>query len=166
MEFWNILAAAPHNSHYWRFAIKAGLQSPRMFTTERDPRVRKCVIKSTHLTSVQMTSTQLLPPLLTTCSGKNLSVNPRTCPSEGASLFLYTPWFARPASVHPKTIFRLALSNRCVQALLRSRRGTHSLPCIIGHVTNIPRAQRVCTLCQTGKQGDEQHLVFECLART
>ena len=28
---------------------------------------------------------------------------------------------------------------------------------------NIPTAQRVCTLCQTGNLGDEQHVVFECL---
>jgi len=29
---------------------------------------------------------------------------------------------------------------------------------------NIPTAQSVCTLCQTGNLGDEQHVVFECLA--
>ncbi len=58
----------------------------------------------------------------------------------------------------------MALSNKCVQAFLRFRMGSHSLPCVTGRVANIPRAQRVCTLCQTGNLGDEQHLVFECPA--
>ena len=56
---------------------------------------------------------------------------------------------------------RLVLSTKCVQAFLKL---FHSLPCITGRVADTARAQRVCTLCQTGNLGDEQHLVFECLA--
>ena len=34
------------------------------------------------------------------------------------------------------------------------------LPCVTGRVANITRAQRVCTLCQTGSLGDGKHLVL------
>jgi len=50
-----------------------------------------------------------------------LVLSPRTCPSEGASMCIYKARCARPASLHPKTIFRLDLSNKSVQAFLRFR---------------------------------------------
>jgi len=59
---------------------------------------------------------------------QNLSVNPRTCPRDAMPrLCTYNAWFARPATTHRKTIFRLALSHKCVQALLRFRLGCHNL---------------------------------------
>ncbi len=39
--------------------------------------------------------------------------------------------------------------------------GSHSLPCVTGGIANIPRAQKVCTLCQPGILRDE-HLISEC----
>ena len=52
----------------------------------------------------------------------------------------------------------------CVSLLVTFRKGSHSLPCVTGRIANIPKAQRVCTLFQTGNIWDEQHLVFECPA--
>ena len=86
--------------------------------------------------------------------------SPRTCPSQDASLCTYDAWFARPDSVHPKAILRLALSDRCVEALLRFRMGSHNLPCAVGRMQGVARAQRICTLCDSAQPGDEQHLVF------
>ena len=63
---------------------------------------------------------------------QDLSVNPRTCPCDTMPrLCTYNGLFARPATAHRKTNFRLALSNRsprCVQALFRFRMGCHNLP--------------------------------------
>ena len=42
-------------------------------------------------------------------------------PSEGASLCVNNAWFAKPAIVHPKTIFRLALSKKSMPAFFRFR---------------------------------------------
>ena len=74
----------------------------------------------------------------------------------------FTIWFARPAHIHPKTIFRLQLSAGCVQTLLRFRMGCHNLPWDLGRRQGIGRLHRVCTLCAGGNPGDEQHVVFEC----
>jgi len=85
--------------------------------------------------------------------------NSRTRPSEGAS----------QSVLHPKTIFRLDELNKCVQAFLRFRVGSHSLLCITGCVANARRAQRVFTLCPISQDnivnlGNEEHLVFEYLS--
>jgi hypothetical protein len=37
------------------------------------------------------------------------------------------------------------------------------LPCGTGRVANIPRAEKVCTLCSDWQSSNEQSLVFECL---
>ncbi len=93
---------------------------------------------------------------------QDLPFSPRTCPSQGASLCTYGAWFARPAHIHPKAIFRLPLSAGCVQTLLRFRMGCHNLPWDLGRRQGIPRLHRVCTLCAGENPGDEQHVVFEC----
>ena len=94
---------------------------------------------------------------------QELSVTPRTCPRDNMPrLCTYNAWFARSATVHRKTIFRLALSDKCVQTLLRFRLGCHNLPRDVGSRTAVPRSQRFCTVCHGGQPGDEFHLVFEC----
>ena len=85
-------------------------------------------------------------------------MNPRTCPMDNMPrLCTYHAWFARPTTTHRKTIFRLALSNKCVQALLRFRLGCHNLPRDVGSRTAVPRSQRFCTVCHVGQPGDEYH---------
>jgi len=51
-----------------------------------------------------------------------------------------------PATAHCKTIFRLALSNKCVQALLRFRIECQTLPWDVGSRSDMPRSQRFCPL--------------------
>ena len=65
-------------------------------------------------------------------------------------LCIYNAWFARPAITYRKTIFRLVLYNKCVQALLRFRLGCHNLPRDVGSRTAVPRSQRFGTMCQVG----------------
>jgi len=66
-------------------------------------------------------------------SWHDLSVNPRTCLRENKPrLCTYNAWFARPVSIPCKTLFRLAMSNRCVHAILRFRMGCHNLPQDVG----------------------------------
>ena len=98
--------------------------------------------------------------LLATWQG--LSVNPRTCPSGNKPrLCTYNAWFARLATIHRNIIFRLALSDKCVQGFLRFRLGCHKLPWDVGSRTAVPRSQRFCHVCNIGQPGDEYHLVFE-----
>ena len=59
---------------------------------------------------------------------------------------------------------RLALSNKCVQAILRFRLGCHNLPRDVGSRTAVPRSQRFCTVCHVGQPGDEYHLVLNIRA--
>ena len=94
----------------------------------------------------------------------SLPVCPTTRPSEHVKLCICSSCFARPANMHPKTIFGGALSNTSVQAFVRFRMGDHSLPGVTNRAADIARAKRVCTFLQTSNLGDEQHLVFECPA--
>ena len=55
----------------------------------------------------------------------------------------------------------LALGRFSVQACLRFRTGSHDLPYVTGRVADISRALKVCTLCQTGNRGNEQHVAVE-----
>ena len=92
---------------------------------------------------------------------QGLSVNPRTCPRENMPrLCTYNACFARPATIHRRTIFRLALSNKCVQTLLRFRLGCHNLPRDVRSRTAVPRSQKICPVCHVGHPGNEFHLVF------
>ena len=101
---------------------------------------------------------------------QDLPVNSRTCLPEGASLCtrrglpVYTlRWPKRciTLSLHPKTILRLALSNKCMQAFLRFRIGSHSLPIIFGRIVCNARSERMCAPCHNDKQRDGLHLLFE-----
>ncbi len=97
---------------------------------------------------------------------QSLSVDSRTCPSEDASLFIPKHVLTgQPVStLRPSSGWHC--QNKCVQAFLRFKMSSHSLPCITttGRVTDIPTAYSVCTLCQNGNLGVEQHLVFVCPA--
>ena len=75
-------------------------------------------------------------------------------------------WFTRPVSIHRKSRFRLALSNRCLQPILRFRMGCPNLPSDVGSRPEVPtgRSQRLCLLCHIGRPGDKIHLVLECQA--
>ena len=69
---------------------------------------------------------------------QKLPVNPRACPSEGAGPCIYNGWVARPASVHPKTIFSLALQTKTIvkqvcATFLRFRMGSHNHDKITGY---------------------------------
>jgi len=72
-------------------------------------------------------------------------------PTRGDSQCTYKAWFAKPASMYPKSKFSL-----------RVRVGSHSLPCFTGRVSDIHGAQRVRILCQTGNPGNEQHPACQC----
>ena len=44
------------------------------------------------------------------------------------------------------------------------RMGSHHLPFEEGRPFNLPRASRVCNMCNTGALGDERHVLLECPA--
>ena len=178
IKFWNSLAAAPaaslyrrialascrsaltRNVHNWAWSFYRAVRACKYMLDIRvddlDP-IAEATFKS-YRSDVHDAAWQAL---LATWQG--LSVNPRTCPRDNMPrLCTYNAWFARPAVTHRKVIFRLPLSNKCVQSLLRFRLGCHNLPRDVGTRTAIPRSQRFCHVCSVGQPGDEYHLVFEC----
>ena len=170
VKFYNRLAAAPtdnlyrriavassrsavsHNLHNWAWSFCRSLQSIgytfQLRADDLDP-VAECTFDMKLKAKYDAV-------------WQNLPSSPRTCPSQGASFCTYAAWFARPAHIHPKTIFRLQLSAGCVQTLLRFRLGCHNLPWDLGRRQGVGRLHRVCTLCAGGNPGDEHHVVFEC----
>ena len=47
-------------------------------------------------------------------------------------------------------------------ALTKFRCGNHRLPVVTGRFNGIERQNRICTLCNLNKIGDEFHYLFEC----
>ena len=47
-------------------------------------------------------------------------------------------------------------------ALTKFRCGNNRLPITTGRFTNLPRNQRICTLCNSHEIGDEYHYIFQC----
>ena len=56
------------------------------------------------------------------------------------------------------------MGNAKLHRILRFRMGSHHLPVEEGRHFNLPRASRVCNLCNTGALGDERHMLLECTA--
>ena len=54
--------------------------------------------------------------------------------------------------------------NAKLHRILRFRMGSHHLPVEEGRHFNLPRASRVCNLCNTDALGDERHMLLECPA--
>ena len=57
-------------------------------------------------------------------------------------------------------LIKLPLS--CRIALTKFRCGNHRLPVVTGRFNGIERQNRICTLCNLNKIGDEFHYLFEC----
>ena len=55
----------------------------------------------------------------------------------------------------------LRLPVRRLRQLLKIRTGCQNLPGDVGRRKGVERHARVCTACDSGQVGDEQHLVFE-----
>lgn len=47
-------------------------------------------------------------------------------------------------------------------AITKLRLSAHNLPVQSGRYSQIPRAQRICKICNDGQVGDELHLLFNC----
>ena len=53
------------------------------------------------------------------------------------------------------------MGNAKLHRILRFRMGSHHLPVEEGRHFNLPRASRVCYLCDTDALGDERHMLVE-----
>jgi hypothetical protein len=54
------------------------------------------------------------------------------------------------------------LKDKDLTALCRFRTTNHKLPIECGRWCNIPREDRICTLCSKNEIGDEFHYLFSC----
>ena len=93
---------------------------------------------------------------------------PRTCPSQGVKKVTYERWMAKPVW-STANIIGLRVPARRLRQLLRFRTGVHGLAVDVLRRNGrgrspVARHLRLCTACNSGQVGDEQHLVFECAA--
>jgi len=80
---------------------------------------------------------------------------PRSCASRGAARVKYNAWFRSEENKLIKAFVPLCMA----QILLRFKLGSTYLKC---YLHNLPRSDRICTLCRLNEIEDEFHLVFQC----
>ena len=79
-------------------------------------------------------------------------------------LCTYHRWFGRPQNAACPSYWESPMGNAKLHRILRFRMGSHHLPVEEGCHFNLPRASRVCNLCNTDALGDERHMLLECPA--
>ena len=94
----------------------------------------------------------------------SLPQDPRLAPSAGVKLCTYHRWFGRPQNAACPSYWETPMGNAKLHRILRFRMGSHHLPVEEGCHFNLPRASRVCNLCNTDALGDERHMLLECPA--
>ena len=94
----------------------------------------------------------------------SLPQDPRLAPSAGVKLCTYHRWFGRPQNAACPSYWESPMGNAKLHRILRFRMGFHHLPVEEGRHFNLPRASRVCNLCNTDALGDERHMLLECPA--
>ena len=94
----------------------------------------------------------------------SLPQDPRLAPSAGVKLCTYHRWFGRPQNAACPSYWESPMGNAKLHRILRFRMGSHHLPGEEGRHFNLPRASRVCNLCNTDALGDERHMLLECPA--
>ena len=95
----------------------------------------------------------------------SLPQEPILAPSAGVKLSTYHCWFGRPQNAAcPSYCWESPMENAKLHRILRFRMGSHHLPDEEGRHFNLPRASRVCNLCNTDASGDERHILLECPA--
>jgi hypothetical protein len=86
-------------------------------------------------------------------AGASISEDSHSCPSSGAASCTYQRWFRHgPMQEHVLggSLHGHARSSSRAHQLLRFRLDCHSLPCVVGRRTGIPRRIRHCALCRQG----------------
>ena len=94
----------------------------------------------------------------------SLPQDPRLAPLAGVKLCTYHRWFGRPQNAACPSYWESLMGNARLHRILRFRMGSHHLPVEEGRHFTLPRASRVCNLCNTGALGDERHMLLECPA--
>ena len=170
VRFWNDLGSLPDANLYKRIALDACqaavTKNVKNWAFHMMKGVRKLgydlVISASGLTHIDMAKFPQVLADRADSAWQDLNYCPRTCLSHRSRLCTYKAWFARPQGCTRKSVVSLPLPARCIRQVLRFRMGCHGLPRDSGSWTQIPRADRVCTLCGPDSLGDEKHFVFEC----
>jgi hypothetical protein len=108
----------------------------------------------------------------------DLPADPRTAGSEAVMYSTYDSWFAstpfddlditKPQSWCPAYVHATAGLNKAhLASLMRFRLGAHDLRGATGRWERVdgrelPRQQRLCSVCTSGQVEDAFHMVFEC----
>lgn len=172
VQFWNSIAALPSTHLYKRIALHAChtavTASVKNWAYYIFKGIRRLgydlAIRIDALDIIDMSKVKQLLAKRQTDVWQHLDFCPRTCPSSKARLCTYACWFAQLSGLKRQSLLNLPLSMRCMHRFLRFRMGCHSLPRDVGSWTNVPRADRLCTLCDSSALGDEKHLIFDCPA--
>ena len=94
----------------------------------------------------------------------SLPQDPKLALSAGVRLCTYHHWFGRPHNAACPSYWKSSMGNAKLHRILRFCMGPHHLSVKQGRHFNLPRASRVCNLCNTGATGDESHMLLECPA--
>ena len=63
---------------------------------------------------------------------------------------------------HCKEMYIKILPEHLIKSLFHFIIGTHKLPINNRKNSNVPRNERLCTICDEGVLGDDIHLLYEC----
>ena len=88
---------------------------------------------------------------------------------DGFKVYTHHRWFAAPVDAEGTVgarFWQVLWSRAAVRRVAQLRMGSHRLAIEEGRFTGIPRAQRVCRVCEEGVREDERHYVFECAGYT
>lgn len=84
---------------------------------------------------------------------------------EGFKIYTHHRWFAVPLGGEEKEgrrFWQVLRSKAAVRRVAQLRTAAHRLAIEEGRFSGVPRANRVCVVCQQGQREDERHFVFEC----
>ena len=90
----------------------------------------------------------------------SLPQDPRLAPSAGVKLCTHHRWFGRPQNAACPSYWESPMGNAKLHRIFRFRMGSHHLPIEEGRHFNLPRASRICNLCNTDALGDERHMLL------
>ena len=94
----------------------------------------------------------------------SLPQDPRLASSAGVKLGTYHRWFGQPQNAACPSYWESPMGHAKLHRILRFRMRSHQLSVEEGRHFNLPRASRVCNLCDTDALGDERHMLLECPA--
>ena len=176
-QVWNSLAGLPINSLYHTLCLNNLTDAFQEGACNMASSLAACL----HSVGFEMLCVHDVVPLLDVdgvvealtarlqSTGSGSLYCPHAAPTQGVVSCTYEQWFKLYSS-HSYSYRRycqLPVSEKRMQRFLQFRLGCHGLSIATGHLAgagHVERADRVCLACNSGADGDEKNMIFECTA--